>query len=276
MHWVIKWNATQLATMLCTISITLASAIGAPNALKTQSPAHLESPLLLAPDQVEAAATVEINLSAGAFAKPWSVAPDFRVGIAPRIDLGVISSSHSLSKLGAGSGICVSGQERGCDSSYRNAAIDLRYLALSILSDNRTFQLASRARLLLRETSPLKPAFLVGALGKWRAGRFAITADPYIQFGLANQDRGNRSRVALPMWLTVAPTCGVAVSLFVAFDSEFAVIRDGWHGAAALQVAAAVTPQVTAELRAGFPSLIGPQNTFKERVVALTVTLHAP
>jgi hypothetical protein len=262
--------------MLAIMSAITSNATYAQPASHLPSAGHIDSPLLLTPGQVESSATLELNLSAGAIAKPWSVAPDFRVGIAPRFDLGVMSSSHSLSKLAAGSGICVGGKENGCDSSYRNAAIDMRYLAVSTLSVSRTLQLAPRARLLLRDTSPLKPAVLVGMLGKWRIGQFAVTADPHMQFGLANQDRGNRNRLAVPLWFTVAPTCGVAVSLFAAFDSELAVLRDGWHGAGALQVAAAVAPQVTAELRAGFPSLIGPQNTFKERLVALTVTLHTP
>lgn len=105
----------------------------------------------------------------------------------------------------------------------------------------------------------------------WRFGRWAVVADPYVQLGLLNQDRGNRNSVHVPVWLRVQPTCRWQVALRTGFDSDFAVLRDGWHGALGGVVTAVVRPDVDLELSGGVRSAFGPQNTAKERSVALAV-----
>jgi hypothetical protein len=232
--------------------------------------------LVLLPGQVEAAVTAEIGLDQGRVAKPWSVAPDFVVGVLPKLDIGIVSSFYRLSRIEAGGGICTQGKVGGCDGAYRNVGVDIRYLALDASSDNRTLQIAPRARLLFKEFDPLKPALLLGAFAKWQFHRFAVTADPYLQDGLVNRNKGNRMSLNVPLTLTVQPTCRWAMSLRTGFDFEIAVIKDGWHVPLAALVKVAVTPGIDLDVQAGFPSLIGPQNTTKRRSAGFTLTLRTP
>jgi hypothetical protein len=231
--------------------------------------------LVLAKDQIESSATVEVSLDSLRVGKPWSVAPDFRVGIGRNIDVGVTSSHQSSSTIGAGAGICTRAKMSGCDGSYRDVALDARVLALSHVSEKRTIQLAPRFRLLFREFDPLKPALVLGTGFSVASGRFAISSDPNLQLGLLNRDLGNRARMFVPLRFTLQPTCRWAISAFTAFESELAVIKDGWHGLLGASVLARVTETVDISASAGFPSLYGPQNTTKRRALSVTATLHA-
>jgi len=209
--------------------------------------------------------TVEVNLAHNAKASPLSLAPDIWWSES-RWTIGVTHSNASVDRFQPGGSLCVRTDSLYCDSTYRGSNIDARY--------QLTPWLAPRARFLIRDVDPFKPAITLGALHEHQHGRFHFRADPYLQLGLANQDQGNRAAIFLPVELGIEPTCRWLITLDTGWNSELAVIRDDWHIPLALGVRAEATPHWSVGATVGFASLLGPQNTPKQRVLFLGASWH--
>lgn len=224
-------------------------------------------PLVLDAHAVEATLTLEASLARRLIGKPLSLAPDLYVGITSRVTVGVIHSNASVDRIDAGASLCVHELASQCDRAYHGSGIDARWSAIS-----GHLAVAPRARLLVRDLAPVKPALTMGALARWQHGRFAIEGDPYVRIGLYNTDRGNRTALVVPVWFQVQPTCRWLLALHTGWDGDLAVIRDGWHVPAALVVRARATTSVDVQLEAGFRSAAGPQNNSNQRAAMLSVT----
>jgi hypothetical protein len=227
--------------------------------------AHAQ-PLVLGQGQIEADLVVEANLAPGSFAVPLSLAPDVWWGASDRWTVGIIHSDPAIDRFTPGASLCVRTDDMICTHLYRGGGIDVRWSALT-----GDFALAPRARLLVRDLDPWKPALTLGALAQWVHGRVAVTGDPYLQIGLANRQLGNRTQLFLPVELAVAFAPRWQVDLRTGYTSEVAVWRDGYHIPAWAGLRVAVTPSVEIGGAVGFYTLLGPQATPKER--ALFVTL---
>ncbi len=226
-------------------------------------------PVVLPVGSVEVVGNVEGWLLPGHVLQAVSLAPDVYVGVTTQLTLGVITSNRALARLAAGAGVCFGSEHSGCVARVSNIGIDAKFSL-----GRKSWTLAPHGRLVMRQFSPQKPALMVGALVGWQRGRWAVAADPYVQFGLLNQDRGNRNSVHIPIWLRVQPTCRWQLALRTGFDSDVAVLRDGWHGALGGVVTTAVRPDVDLELSGGVRSAFGPQNTAKERSIVFAVIVR--
>src|SRR5262249_52087441 len=128
----------------------------------------------------------------------------------------------------------------------------------------------------VRDIHPWKPAATLGAQLRWRHGRLAVTGDPYLLIGLANTDQGNRAALYLPLELAVQPARRVALVLDTGWNTELAVWRDGWHVPIGIGAVVRAMEQLDIGATLGFPELLGPQNTPKDRVVFVTLAWRAP
>jgi hypothetical protein len=211
---------------------------------------------------VDAQLVTEIDLDAGHVAQPTSLAPDLWWGAAPRWTIGLVHSHASVDRFEPGASFCLGSSDvLACKHVYRGSGLDARFDALPWL--------APRVRLLLRDVDPVKPAVTLGAFVHRQWGRFALEGDPYLQIGVANTDRGNDHAVVLPVRAAV-DVCAWRAWIDTGWNSDLSVIRDGWHIPLGAGVRAHVaTSDVGAEL--AFPSLLGPQNTPKERVLLVFV-----
>ena len=211
---------------------------------------------------IEAQIVGDIDLTNGRVAQPVSISPDVWWDIAPRWTVGLVHSAASVDRFEPGPTLCLrSSDPLACTHVYRGSGLDARYDALPWL--------APRARLLLRDIDPMKPAVTLGAFVHRRWGRWAVESDPYLQIGLANRDRGNDHALFLPVRGAVE-LAAWRVWLDTGWNSDLSVIRDGWHVPVGVGVKAHVAAvDVGGEL--AFPSLLGPQNTPKERVLLLFV-----
>ena len=211
---------------------------------------------------VDAQLVTEIDLDAGHVAQPTSLAPDLWWGVAPRWTIGLVHSHASVDRFEPGASFCLGSSDvLACKHVYRGSGFDARYDALSWL--------APRVRLLLRDVDPVKPAVTLGAFVHRQWGRWAIEGDPYLQIGLANIDRGNDHAVVLPVRGAV-DVASWRAWIDTGWNSDFSVIADGWHvplGAGARARVGSI--DVGGEL--AFPSLLGPQNTPKERVLLVFI-----
>lgn len=204
-------------------------------------------PFLFGQGHVETDLTVEVNLRPTHVADPWSLAPDAWFGVTDQLTLGVITSGPAIDRF-----------EPAPD--YRHIGVD----GLWKLGDD----VAARARFLMREMEPDKPAVTLGALVRW--GHFFV-ADPYVQFGLENQARGNRAQIFLPVTVTVEPICGWAIDLRTGFDSDVALLDDGgWYIPMYVGTRVRVDPHVEVGAAVGFFSAIGPQNNGDNRTLFVT------
>jgi hypothetical protein len=229
--------------------------------------AAIDRPLVLAPGACQAALVVESNESARRRFEPLSLAPDVHCGITPRLTLGVTHSARALSQVDSGDGLCLRGADTGCARLYDGTAID----ALVHLRGGDA-AVAARARLVASSYDPFKPSLRVGALVRLRRGRAALLLDPHIAFGLASRDRGNRDQLNIPARVQVQLVSRVVLALQTGVRGEVSVFGDAFAVPVGLGVELSPARAWDIGLEAAFPRLLGPQNTFKERHVALYVT----
>ncbi|HEY5925261.1 MAG TPA: hypothetical protein VIV11_26440 [Kofleriaceae bacterium] len=219
-------------------------------------------PIVLDRGQLAAELVADINLAPRQLGESTSLAPDVWFGVLPELTVGLIHSAPSVDRFSPGATFCVVHQETGCTSTYHGSGIDARYSVMS-----GTVAVAPRLRVLVRELDPVKPALTLGTLVRWTRGRFAITGDPYLQLGLANTDQGNRHALFLPVTFAIQPVARWELALRTGFNSDLAVIRDGWHVPIALATRVAPDSHVDIGIMLAFATLLGPQNTAKERAL---------
>ena len=246
----------------------LAAALVAARRLARAEPRDLVArPLALPRGGVEAHLVAELSLRPYELAAPTSLAPDVWLGVSRRWTVGVVHSAQSLGLVGDGATFCFRGRPPfGCDRAYNGSGVDARWSWRE-----GPLAVAPRARLVMRDVEPWKPAATAGALVRWTRGRYAVSADPYLRLGLANRARGNRAALVVPIWLAVQPTCRWLIALHTGWDGELAVLRDGWHGPLALAVEVRAPARFHVAAEAGFRSLIGPQHDLGARTLAITL-----
>jgi len=224
----------------------------------------------LAVGELEARLVLERNITLRSQGRPTALAPDAWVGVAPRWTVGLVHSNVALGLVDTGASLCVKQDDYGCDRTYRGSGVDVRWSWRS-----GVLAVAPRGRLLARDVEPWKPALALGALVRWTRGPFSITGDPYLRFGLGNRDQGNRDAFVIPVWFAVQPIERWRLALHTGVDGEFATWSDGWHGPFAIATAldAARKPgwKIEVGLEIGFHSLLGPQNSYKERALSMWV-----
>jgi hypothetical protein len=224
-------------------------------------------PITLARGELEARLVVALSLRSRELAAPISFAPDVWFGVAPRWTLGIVHSAQSRGLIDHDATLCFRGRPPyGCDRTYNGSGLDARWRWRE-----GPLAVAPRARLVIRDVDPWKPAVTAGALVRWTRGRFAIASDPYLQLGLANRDLGNRAALVVPVWLAVQPTCRWLIALHTGWDGELAILRDGWHGPLALAIEARAASRLHVAVEGGFRSLIGPQIDLNARTLAITL-----
>ncbi|HUS27187.1 MAG TPA: hypothetical protein VMZ53_01725 [Kofleriaceae bacterium] len=211
--------------------------------------------------------TIEVNLAYHAKASPLSLAPDLWWNDA-HWTIGLTHSMASVDRFQPGGSLCVRTDELYCDSTYRGSGVDARY-AFSLAGDTTV---SPRARLLLRDIEPVKPAITAGALVEHTHGRFSFAADPYVQLGLANRDQGNRAALFVPLHVALAVTSRVSPTLDTGWNAELAVLGDGWHVPLALGAEVRIDAHFTVGADVGFAAMLGPQNTPKQRVLFVGVS----
>jgi hypothetical protein len=126
--------------------------------------------------------------------KPFSIAPDIYYGVSDQLTLGLIHSAASVGVVGAGSGICLAGEEKGCAKVYDNIGLD----GIFSLSKG-TVDLAAHAGVLVNSFDPMLLSVKLGVLGRFNAGKLAVVFDPWIGIGVTERDAGNKELINVPV-----------------------------------------------------------------------------
>ena len=220
--------------------------------------------LVLPRNAFRASLTLEYSLAKRHSGTPVSLAPDVWFGATDELTVGVIHSSPSVDRIGGRASFCIRQSDTTCDQAYQGSGVDAMYRLRSWV--------APRARLLIRDTDTFKPALTLGALARWTHGRFSITTDPFLRFGLANTDKGNRTAFSIPLYLGVQPTCRWLIEFHTGADGDVAVLSDGWHMPVALKVTARATRDLDVVFEGGLPQGFGPQVNADEREVMFSAS----
>jgi hypothetical protein len=223
-------------------------------------------PLVLDQGQLDGRIVGEIDLYPGYGGKPVSLAPDLWFGVLPALTVGVIHSDLSLDRIGAGASICIEPRPFTCPKAYHGSGLDVLY---SLVAGN--FAAAAHARFLVRELDPIEPAITIGAALRWHSGRWSISGDPFLQIGLANLAHGNRAQLWLPIVFAAQPTPRWAIELHTGWNSDLAIIRDGYYVPFGIGTHVRATSHLDVGAVFGFMGLLGPQNETKDHVLLLDV-----
>lgn len=227
-------------------------------------------PLVLDERAVELRLTAEIGVRPRILGRPLSLAPDAWWGVARDWTLGLIHSSASVDQIDAGATLCVRDLAVPvCSHAYRGSGVDVRYSARA-----GALAIAPRARVLVRDIDPFKPAVTLGALVRWTRGRFAIASDPYLRLPLAAAELGNRAALSIPLWFAVQPAPGWMIAVHTGFDADVAVLRDGSHGPFGVAATARVTSEVDVAVELGWGRLLGPQYDAKVGAILISAAWH--
>ena len=261
---------------LCVVAVLAAHAQAEPPQRAPEEAASEPNDIVARPivlDRGQLDAELVLGISGSPIGEPTSLSPDVWFGATERLTVGVIHSSRSVDQFSPAASFCVRHELYTCPRTYHGSGLDARFAALPWL--------APRVRLLLRDIDPAKPALALGALVHWTRGRFAITSDPYLRLGLANTELGNRHALVLPVAFAVQPLARWEVSLHTGWNGDFAVIEDGWHVPVAIGTRVAVTSEIDVGALLGFATLLGPQNTPRDRALFVSVAyrrqlMHSP
>jgi hypothetical protein len=181
------------------------------------APAGALPPLTLGKGKILIAGeTVNINLSADSVGKPVSLAPSVWYGVSDKLSVGLthdagttpwtprpalrtitvaIPGAGSITGA-AGSGICLTGSDNGCNKVYDNVGAD----ALFGLADAK-FSLAAHPGLDVFSIDEGTLQLRLGVLGRYAASdKLNIVFDPRISIGLTDRDFVKES-IDVPVWV---------------------------------------------------------------------------
>jgi hypothetical protein len=221
--------------------------------------------LVLEPDHVEAAISVEANLGVRAELSPISVAPDLYLGATDRLTIGLVHSARALGVVTVGNGVCFSREPQGCERSYDNVGLDARFSL-----HRGAIAAAARVRLVASSLDPWKPSLRAGVLVRGTRRNLVAIADPQLQLGIANRELGNRDWFRIPLWLGVQPGRGWLLALRTGIDGELATFSETFAIPLGVEVTVRAHRRVDVALLAAYPSLLGPENEYRKRLAVLT------
>lgn len=218
-----------------------------------------------------AGSTVNINLSADSVAEPISLAPSVWYGVDDKLTLGLTHDFGSTpwtprpafrsitvpDGLGgsitavAGAGICLTGEEGGCNRPYDNVSAEGLYSL-----KNERLSLAAHPGLDIVSFDPFALAVRLGVLGRYLVNdKLSLVFDPRLRFGITERDAGNKEFIDLPIWVWYAVNDKISAYLHTGLNSAFEEFGDSVSIPLQIGGNYMVSPKLTAGLDFGFTKL---------------------
>ncbi len=212
----------------------------------------------------EALAVHELRLSTyfylpGEVGDPWATGVDVAHGVDARLTIGLGHSSRGRGTVDHGGGWCHDGPGRRCSRAYAGALVDARLR----VHDGERLVATALVRAGAIGLGPLRAVVRLGGSVRTARGRWWLVAEPEVQVALGRRAYGNRDTLIAPLWLGVGRRRAAAWLLtgargqLVGFGEkvEIPVVLGAGVGLG----------RVRAGIEAGWPKLLGPQNTANVR-----------
>jgi len=171
--------------------------------------ATVERPLTLGKGMLEIRGdTFRVGLSKDSSFEPLSIAPDIFYGISNVLTVGVYHTT----------GICLTGVDGGCLSTYNDLGIEGQFA----LMHGGSFQVQLHGGLLMPALS--KPKFIMGMTAgveaRLKIGKIAVRLDPEFYVGFNERDSVSQV-LLLPVWLQLQLNKQTMVFLSSGFNMDF-------------------------------------------------------
>lgn len=239
-------------------SILLAFALAAPlvgtAAAAAADPVDVGDPRMTVPaGQAVLYAQLEVSLAKDAVFEPVSIAPDLWYGVDPRLTLGLVHGGRATSGFfgGAGDGLCLTGERKGCPRVYDRAGLLARYH----LKDG-PFTVALDGGLLVQRFEPFTVSLKAGVAARWHRGKLALDLTPNLWLGLSERGAGNRDRLNLPVGVMYEVAPRVAVGLQTGLAAPIEDLVDDFAVPFSVGAELLASDQLFVELAYSLPALI--------------------
>ena len=211
--------------------------------------------------------TYELSLSTRLAGEPWALGLDGALALGPRLTVGVSQSAAALGTVDRGGGWCLDSGAHACPQRYRGGLVDLRWRVI-----DGDASLTALARAGVAGLAPVLPLARLGLRGQARRGRWWGVAQGELAMSLGRRALGNRDTLEAPVWLGL-DAGPVSAWLRTGVRGELAGLGDKLEVPVGLGVMVA-RGHLRAGVDAGWPQLLGPQNSFKQRQAALWLAVE--
>jgi hypothetical protein len=211
------------------------------------------------------------NLSKNNAFKPFSLSPDLYYGLSDQLQIGIVHTTPLRWQQpgGAGTSLCLSGEDNNCTKVYDNVGLDVQF---GLLQGGLT-DLAVQGTLYLNSFDPATLALGLGLNGKHRfTEMLGLAFNPQVLIGLNERDAGNKERLFIPVELQLQIIPPVAFMLQAALHSPFEDFGDFYQIPVGIAAMLNVNPMIDVGLRFAFDNLLGKQFPGAKRGDARTLS----
>jgi hypothetical protein len=209
-------------------------------------------PLTAARGMLEVSGNVEISFSSERIFEPISIAPDLYFGVTDDLTLGVTHSAASLSLIGAGNGLCLSGRSRGCPDFYNNINLEARYQ----LPEFGRMDIVLQGGFLVQDFNPFASMLRLGGFLRWTTGTLSVQSNPWIGIALTERDLYS-TLVNIPVHAAFQFSPRLAAILGTGINGTVEDASDFWLIPLSFGVLYAVTNTLDVGATFGFPGVAG-------------------
>ncbi len=171
-------------------------------------------------------AHLDLNLSKDVAFKPVSLAPDIWYGATDRLSVGLTHSALASSGFwgGAGTGLCLTGEDNGCGNTLSNTGLQARYDLSSSVEG-----LALEGGFIVRDFDPFILGGKVGAVLAKDLGPVTLALSPNLQFGLTEREAANKEVLNIPVSLMYGLSETVVIGGQTGISLPFSDTSDTWR-----------------------------------------------
>jgi hypothetical protein len=190
--------------------------------------------------------TFRLNLSKSSVGEPISLAPDVYYGLNNLLTIGI---THQT-------GICITGEDKGCAKPYNDVGIDALYALMRVGS----FQVAARGGLQMPQFSPDFAAGLnLGIASRLTVGKVAVRVEPTLYLGAIGRGDGFKEFLSLPTQLQFQANPQTAVFLSTGIFGPLSGFGDAYQVPVGLGTLFAINNRIDIGAEIRFLNLLGNQ-----------------
>ena len=230
-------------------------------------------PLILPKGKLGIFVGIDLNLSADAVAKPFSITPDIWYGVMPKLEVGIVHSGYGTSGFwwaGLGRGLCLAGEENGCAKVYDNIGVDAHYLLVEGGVD-----LAADVGVLINSFDPMLLTLKAGVKGRKMMGKLAIGFNPNIWIGLTERDF-NKEILNIPVDVHFMLSPKLGLGLQTGISGPLDGFGDAFNVPVSVGAMFSVTPAIMAGASFNLPLVVNgfDAEAFDARSLSVFVGWH--